>query len=50
MTDDIDPEWRLENIEALIDEYITRLRMGWIEDSPAGILEQALNEIRLELP
>lgn len=33
----------------LIEDYLTKIRMGWLEDTPDGTLERVLEEIRSEL-
>lgn len=32
-----------------IEDYLTKIRMGWLEDTPEGTMERVLEEIRSEL-
>lgn len=34
---------------ALAEDYLTKIRMGWLEDTPEGTMERILEEIRSEL-
>lgn len=37
------------NVLGLVDDYLTKIRMGWLEDTPGGTMERILEEIRSEL-
>lgn len=34
---------------ALTEDYLTKIRMGWLDDTPEGTMERILEEIRSEL-
>lgn len=34
---------------SLAEDYLTKIRMGWLEDTPEGTMERILEEIRSEL-
>lgn len=36
-------------VEGIVEDYLTKIRMGWLEDTPDGTLERVLEEIRSEL-